>query len=214
MKGKVFNPVLDFINTLCNFIALNLVFLLTCLPIITIGSALSALYYVTLKEARGEYGYLVRTYLKEFKNNLRAGIPAFLILFAIGAILLYNAAFWNALDSLLGSALFAVVLVATIGYYLVFTYTFPLIARFENKTTQTLKNALLVPLSNIKSTLFLLLIDALVFFFCLFLAPAKILMVLFGFALIAYAKSFVLKEVFKNYEPSPCGESQTMEELQ
>ena len=68
MKSKAMNPVLDFINTLYNFVALNLVFLITCLPVITIGTALSSLYYVTLREARGEYGYLVRTYLREFKQ--------------------------------------------------------------------------------------------------------------------------------------------------
>lgn len=94
MKSKAMNPVLDFINTLCNFVALNLVFLITCLPVITIGTALSSLYYVTLREARGEYGYLVRTYLREFKNNFKKGTIAFAILFLIGAILLFNIAFW------------------------------------------------------------------------------------------------------------------------
>lgn len=69
MKTTLANPVLDFINTLCNFVVLNLVFLISCLPVITIGTALSSLYYVTLREARGEYGYLVRTYIKEFRKN-------------------------------------------------------------------------------------------------------------------------------------------------
>ena len=87
MKSKAMNPVLDFINTLCNFVALNLVFLITCLPVITIGTALSSLYYVTLREARGEYGYLVRTYLREFKNNFKKGTIAFAILFLIAAMI-------------------------------------------------------------------------------------------------------------------------------
>ena len=69
MKTTLANPVLDFINTLCNFVVLNLVFLISCLPVITIGTALSSPYYVTLREARGEYGYLVRTYIKEFRKN-------------------------------------------------------------------------------------------------------------------------------------------------
>ena len=86
MKSKAMNPVLDFINTLCNFVALNLVFLITCLPVITIGTALSSLYYVTLREARGEYGYLVRTYLREFKNNFKKGTIAFAILFLISGM--------------------------------------------------------------------------------------------------------------------------------
>ena len=31
MKTTLANPVLDFINTLCNFVVLNLVFLISCL---------------------------------------------------------------------------------------------------------------------------------------------------------------------------------------
>ena len=53
-------------------------------------------------------------------------------------------------------------------------------------------------MSHVKATLFLLLIDALVFFFCLFLAPMKLLMVLFGFAFIAYCRSFILIKVLPN----------------
>ena len=48
MESKTLNPITDFINTLCNFVVLNLVFLITCLPVITIGAALSSLYYVCL----------------------------------------------------------------------------------------------------------------------------------------------------------------------
>lgn len=75
-NGKL-NPVIDFISTLCNFFALNLVFLITCIPIFTIGSALSSLYYVMAKETKGEYGYIVRPYIREFKRNLKNGTIAF-----------------------------------------------------------------------------------------------------------------------------------------
>ena len=47
------NPVIDFINTICNYIVLNMVFLITCLPVFTIGAAAAALDYVSLREARG-----------------------------------------------------------------------------------------------------------------------------------------------------------------
>ncbi len=73
--GKL-NPVIDFINTLCNFFALNLAFQIICLPVFTIGTALASLYYVTLKQVKREYGYLVRTYLREFKRNFKNGTLA------------------------------------------------------------------------------------------------------------------------------------------
>lgn len=200
MKTKLVNPVLDFINTLCNYIVLNLLFLITCLPVITIGTALASLYSVTLKEARGEYGYLVRTYLQEFKKNLKSGTSAFAVLFLTGAVLLFNLIFWHSLGSIASQIVTALIAVAGIVWFFVFTYTFPLTARFENTTKQTLLNAFCFFMSNVKSTLALLLIDALVFFFCIFLAPMKILMLLFGFAFIAYCQSFIFTKVFEPYE--------------
>ena len=200
MDTKLVNPVLDFINTLCNFIVLNLIFLITCIPVFTIGAALSSLYCVTMKEARGEYGYLVRTYLQEFKKNFKSGTKAFLILFAAGALLLFNLVFWFTFGTIPATVISALLFVACIAWFFVFTYTFPLIARFENTTKQTLQNAFCLTMSHVKATLFLLLIDALVFFFCLFLAPMKLLMVLFGFAFIAYCQSFILIKVFEPFE--------------
>ncbi|WP_251388502.1 YesL family protein [Mediterraneibacter agrestimuris] len=200
MKSKTMNPVLDFINTLCNFVVLNFVFLITCLPVITIGAALSSLYYVTLREARGEYGYLVRTYLSEFKNNLKKGTIAFLILFLAGAVFLFNIVFWFETGTMAGTVLAGILIAAAIAWFLIVTYTFPLIGRFENSTTQTLKNAFGLAMSNMKSTFALIIMDTFVFFLCLYLSPMKLFMVLLGFAFVAYCQSFILKKVFEPYE--------------
>ncbi len=200
MNGKLMNPILDFINTLCNFIVLNLVFLITCLPVITIGTALSSLYYVTLREARGEYGYLVRPYLAEFRKNLKSGTAAFCVLFLVGAILLFNLAFWYSFGTVVTSVLAGLFIIALFLWLFVFTYTFPLIARFENTTTQTVKNAFQLMMTNVKPTIALALIYVTVITLCLFAKPMKLLMVLFGFAFIAYCQSFIFKKIFEPYE--------------
>lgn len=180
MKTTLANPVLDFINTLCNFVVLNLVFLISCLPVITIGTALSSLYYVTLREARGEYGYLVRTYIKEFRKNLKSGTAAFAVLFVIRAVILFNLAFWFNLGGIPAAVITGLMAVGAIVWLFTFTYTFPLIARFNNSTKQTLINAFCLMMSNVKATLALLLIYVMVLFLCVFLAPMKLMMVLFS----------------------------------
>lgn len=200
MNSKFLNPVLDVINTLCNFIVLNLVFLLTCLPVFTIGTALSSLYSVTLREASGEYGYLVRTYIKEFRKNLKHGTIAFLFLLPVGAVLLFNLAFWHALGTTFGSVMTGLFLVAMLIWLMTGTYTFPLIARFENTTRQSLKNAFCLMMTNPKTTFGLLGIYVAVLAFCLFFKPMKLMMVLFGFAFIAYCQSFLFKNVFAPFE--------------
>lgn len=48
------NPIMEFIAKIFDLILLNLLFIFSCVPIITIGASTSALSYVTLKMVRGE----------------------------------------------------------------------------------------------------------------------------------------------------------------
>lgn len=51
MKLNLNAPFFQFINTAFDFVILNICFILTCLPVFTIGAALTALYTVTMAEA-------------------------------------------------------------------------------------------------------------------------------------------------------------------
>ena len=200
MKTGKLNPLMDFVNTLCNFVALNLVFLVSCLPVVTIGAALSSLYYVTIKEAREEYGYLVRVYLRELKSNLKNGTIAFAILAVVGAVLLFNISFWFSMGTTFSAIVGGVMLAVMIAWLLTFHYTFPLIGRFVNTPLKSIKNAWALAVLHFKWTLALVLMDVCAVCFCLFFPPMKMIMVLFGFAFLAYCQSFVFKKVFAPYE--------------
>ena len=143
MNAGKLNPIIDTINTLFNFMVLNIVFLLTCLPIVTIGSALSSLYYVMIKETKGEAGYLVRPYLREFRRNLKNGTIAFLILFGLGAILLFNLLFWPVQGNKISLVITGVLAVIGVVWLVVSHYTYPLIGRFVNTPINSIKNALM-----------------------------------------------------------------------
>ena len=71
MKFDYNNRLFQAVTEICNFIALNLLFLITCFPIITIGPALSSLFYVTLRYADDKSGYLVKDYLIQLKSDLK-----------------------------------------------------------------------------------------------------------------------------------------------
>ncbi len=200
-NGKL-NPVIDFISTLCNFFALNLVFLITCIPIFTIGSALSSLYYVMAKETKGEYGYIVRPYIREFKRNLKNGTIAFTFFFVTGAMILFNLLFWPFRGNALSSGVTGVLIVIFIIWLVIFNYTFSLIGRFINTPINSIKNAFQLALKNFKQTLKLLAIDIGVACFCLFLPLGTVFMSLFslGFVLIVYFQSFIFNKIFAPYE--------------
>lgn len=194
------SPLFQFIDNLVDFIVLNLVFLITCIPIFTIGPALCAMYDVILREARDEGGYIVKGYIKAFKQNFKQGTIAFLIYFAIGAVLLFNIVFWKQMNTTAASILLGVILALTLLWIISFLFTFPLIARFNNSLKQTLKNSLLLPFVNISRTLGLLVLLIITACVLYILPQAKIFMVLLGFTFLIYCNSLIFIKVFKPYE--------------
>lgn len=200
MKFNMNSPLMDYITTVTQFIALNLIFIICCLPIITIGPAIAALYQVIMRETRGEHGYLIRKFFQHFKEML---LPAFfisLLLAIITFILLFNIAFWNELDTTFANVFIVLLYIMLIGVTCCFIYIFPLLARFKNSFLQTIKNAIFIALTHVKVTILLLIIHALAFSFLYFFPPSKIFMILIGFSFLAYCNSYLLQKVFQQYE--------------
>lgn len=201
MKFNPDSPFFQFMNSLAAFIGLNVVFLVTCLPVFTIGPALTALYTVTMKEARKEGGYIFSTYFRAFKENFRQGTVTFLIQLVLALVFLFNAHFWGAQNTVPGNALMFVMTALLVVLALTFLYSFPLMARFENSVKQTMKNAFFVAVAHPKSTLGLAGIMAIYLCFCFgFPAYAKVFMILLGFSFMAYCNSMLLVRVFREYE--------------
>ena len=73
---RIDGPVFRFLETIANLLLLNLLFVICCIPVVTIGPALTATYYVALKivrqEETGIFQDLVRT--KRLVNTLHLNI--------------------------------------------------------------------------------------------------------------------------------------------
>jgi len=70
-----------------DLILLNFLFLLTSIPIVTMGASLTAMYAVNLRSIRYGDGYVVRTYFEAFKRNFKQSTLAWGILLAVAALL-------------------------------------------------------------------------------------------------------------------------------
>lgn len=200
------SPIMDFMNTTAQFIALNIVFIICCLPIITIGPALAALYQVTLREVRGEHGYLIRKFFQHFKEMFTQAFLVFVIFFAIFSILLFNIAFWNGLSGIVANVILVVICILLLLAVSTFLYIFPLMARFRNRIWLTMKNAFIIALANLKKTLLLLLIQVIAVGIIYIFPPSRVFMLFIGFIFIAYSNSYILNKVFCQYETKECDE--------
>jgi len=185
MKFNMESPVFQFLGTLFDFVILNVVFLITCIPVVTIGPAVSALYTITLREVRNEQGYIIRPYLTAFKENFR---HSFLL------------SLWAQMKTAAGTVFLIVIAVCTLLYVISLLYVFALSARFDNTIKRTVKNSLLIALASPKQTVMILLITVIGFALAYVSPMFRVFMIIFGFAFLAYCASFPLTKVFNKYE--------------
>ncbi len=139
-------PLMSFITKITYSAYLNILWLVCCLPVITIGASTTALFYVTLKVAKNEEGNLTKSFFHSFKENFRQGTIIWLILLTVGIILavdgyvFYHMRFENAFWAV-GTAIFVV---AAVAYAIILMYIFPLLARFDNTVKAMFKNSIML----------------------------------------------------------------------
>lgn len=200
MRWNIGSPILDRMNTAVDFMILNMVYLICCIPVITIGPATAALYQVTLREVRKEHGYLVRSFFRHFRELFFQGIFTFLFFAALLWAGAYALVFWSAFDTLSGTVAFLLTLFLTVIILCALLYVFPLMARFQNRFLQTIENAFLFAVSNAGSSFLLLLIRILAAGLLYLFPVMKIFMMIAGFSLTAWLDSLILTRLFSPYE--------------
>lgn len=202
--GKLFNldsPLMVFLSKMADLMILNVITLLLCIPIITAGDAVTALYYMTIKMVKGEECYIVKGYFKSFRENFKQATLIWLIALVVGMILAGD--FWILTNMELSFANVLTVLIMIVAVVYIFTlmYVFPVLSRFVNSTKNTVKNSLLMSIMNLPKTILIILIN-LVPIVLLFLSyQATPVLIMFGLSVPAYVCSMLFVKIFKRYEP-------------
>ena len=148
-------PLMAFITKMAYSAYLNILWLICCLPVVTIGASTTALFYVTLKMAEDRDDGLTGMFFRAFRQNFLPATKLWLVLLGAGAFLAMDGYIvwhiWS--QSIFWTLVAALLIVAAIVYAVVLLYAFPLLARFENTTFGILKTALLVGLRYLVCTL-------------------------------------------------------------
>ena len=128
---KTNNPFFRFMEKLGDVVLLNLIWLLCCLPVVTIGVSTTALFYVTRKISIGEEYQIGHDFFHSFRANWRQSTILWLGLLAIFAVAAAN--LWIGLhtDSGLGNICRGVGAVFLMIWLMEVGYAFPLLARYD-----------------------------------------------------------------------------------
>ena len=199
------NKFFTFMNKVADLCILNIICLVCCIPIVTAGASITAMYYVTLKMVRGEDPYIWQNFWKSFRQNFKQG--TLIWVFSILVFIFLGMDFYiinsqnTTLFAVIRILLWCVCLIALS----VFLYVFPIISHFVCSTTQALKNAVFMTFGHLPYTLVMLVITGLILYLCACSVKTFALVVVIsgicGFSVVAFIYSILFDRIFKKYEP-------------
>ena len=207
---------MNLIKKLPRLFWLNVLWLVGCLPVITIGASTCAAYAVTLRladddEEVSSFGGIARRFFKAYKQDLLQGILILIFTVACGAggYFIFKA-FQESGFNIIKIAVLA-------GYALlafVFNmYSYPLIARYSNTFVNTLRNSVALFLQYVNSslkTLVIVLVELAILYLTRYAFFAGFVILP---SLIFYTVSLTVKDIFVRLEnPAPVEEENTESE--
>lgn len=211
MKLNLNNPVLTALSGCFDALLATVYFILCCLPVVTMGAAITAVSATMLRIRRKECGGVTKTFFAVFRQNFKQSTVFWLLALVIGAVLgleIWGCWFGTMEASLMLEICKGITVFFGILYCCICIYLFPEIGMFYVSAKQALKNALIFTIRNIPATL------ALIFLTALEIA-AVVLLNLLALAVLAgclYLQSVVLGNVFAPYLPETdfdnCGEEE------
>lgn len=200
------NKFFTFMSRVADLIILNVVFIVCCIPIVTIGASVTAMNYVTMKMARNEESYIVKSFFKSFRENFKQATIIWLILLVAGLLLGMDFRIVQQVEStgLLKVVTYGLYMIALI-YAMVLSYIFPLLAKFDNTIKNTFKNAMLMSIRHLPFTIVILLVGfapaVATLTIPIVLAYGLIVWIMVGFSLIAFLNSLMFVRIFDHYIP-------------
>ncbi len=202
--GRFFNldsPLMVFLSKVADLMILNIIMLFLCIPIITAGDAMTAMYYMTIKMVRGEESYIVRGYFKSFKENFKQATIIWILALLVFFVLVGDFTIINSGVLSFRKIMTVLLVVVSIIYAFTMLYVFPVLSRFENTVKNTIRNAFLMSILNLPRTILLVIINLLPIALFLLVPQAMPFVILFGFSVPAYLCSTQFVKIFRRFEP-------------
>ena len=193
------NPVLQFIGKIGYSIYLNLLWVLCCIPIVTIGASTTALFYASQKLAKDQCTHLTAAFFKSFRQNFRQATISWLILLCGGIILGTDGYVLRHLfaESPFWALLSAVFLIAAGAFLILCLYLFPLLAHFDNTLFAMFKNSMMIGMRFLLATAVMAAIYAGMAFLIINVYTPLIFL---GMGTCALLSSYLLAPIFKQCE--------------
>ena len=198
------NVVMRISEKVLDLVTVNLLFVLSCLPVLTIGIAKISLYQTVFAIKHQRRLPVIRTYINAFHENWKIGLRLGSLELLIAGICLFDLLLFWSQTALPMQVLKAVCLGLFIFLVLVMLAAYPIAARYQLDWKECLQKAMIVtglhfPWFFVMGSALLLLCMALASSVLAFLLGLMIFF-LFGFSSLAFAQVGLMEKIFAHYQ--------------
>lgn len=194
---KTDGPIFTFLGKIFDMMVVSLIWLVCCLPVVTIGAATTALYYTVAKVIRRDRGYIFKEYFKAFKMNFWQGTIIWLITAALACLFYFEAQFAPRMGGQQEQIFTYLFLILGVILLFIVIYVFPILSRFSMNIVQIFRTAIFMMLKHFLNTIGMAIIVIWAVFISSVLPPA--LMFIPGVAI--WMMTYLMEPVLKKYTP-------------
>ena len=142
------SPLMETISRITDYVFLTIITLICCIPIVTIGPAFIAKYYVSMKMVRGEEPVVIKSYFRSFKENFKQGVILTLIMLPVVVFFVWD---WYLIlytgVKFIPAMKYALGLLTVLTAMAIFSL-FPMVARFQITNFEAIKSSFVFALAN------------------------------------------------------------------
>jgi len=207
------SALMRFLTRVADLMILNVVFIATVIPIVTLGAGLTALNFTAMRLVRGQCDSVTGDYFGSFRRNFRQATLLGLVLVLLAAVfgawflVVTNLAFGPLIELIL----LGVWYLAAFVFALNVLFAFPYLANFEGTLREVLRNARLMSWRHplvAATALAIIVLSVVVSIFYPQVTAYGLLWLLIGFAGIAFLTGILFTRVFDRYAPQPTPEEE------
>ena len=198
------NFLMRFCEKVLDIVTVNLLFVVSCLPIVTIGVAKISLYQTIFEVKSSRRVHVFKTYMRAFKQNVKLGLQLGLLELGIFLISVVDVSLFWGQTSLGFQLIKAICLGILIFLTLVMLASYPIAARYDLTWKEVLQKGLLLVSFNFV-WFFLMFAIILLIMMLLYLSGFTLVLggsafLLFGFGLLAFCQAGLMEKLFAKYQ--------------
>lgn len=198
--NNIENPFTRTLSDIGDLIILNVLFIICCVPVITVGASIAASYKVAVLLADRSCSSVIQSFFRAFKENFKSSSFVWLCSGIIICLMVVQYFFILSLDAGLFRNVWSVLLLVFLfSFAALLAYVFPLITRYDNSISQHIKNSALLSVAHFPRTVLMVSLSSLPFF--LLLSKPAIFFyslpfwILIGYAVIIRINTAILRPV-------------------